>query len=109
MHICFHCGVDISLRDRRAKICFECSDKKQRVSNIITRAKRLGILPRLDGSILCVDCGKPACDYDHRDYGKPLEVHPVCRSCNLMRGHGYLPPTGVPKVDFSQPTNREAA
>jgi hypothetical protein len=35
---------------------------------------------------LCDDCGKTATDYDHRDYGKPLEVDPVCRSCNLRRG-----------------------
>lgn len=34
----------------------------------------------------CMDCGKPAEQYDHRDYGKPLEVEPVCRSCNLRRG-----------------------
>jgi hypothetical protein len=34
----------------------------------------------------CADCGKPATDYDHRDYRKPLEVEPVCHSCNLKRG-----------------------
>jgi hypothetical protein len=34
----------------------------------------------------CADCGKPATDYDHRDYNKPLEVEPTCRSCNLLRG-----------------------
>ena len=27
-----------------------------------------------------------AYDYDHRDYSKPLEVDPVCRRCNQMRG-----------------------
>ena len=34
----------------------------------------------------CVDCGKPAAEYDHRDYNKPLEIEPVCRSCNRIRG-----------------------
>lgn len=34
----------------------------------------------------CVDCGKPAQCYDHRDYSKPLDVEPVCTSCNLKRG-----------------------
>jgi hypothetical protein len=34
----------------------------------------------------CVDCGKAATQYDHRDYNKPLEVQPVCASCNAMRG-----------------------
>lgn len=37
----------------------------------------------------CVDCGKRAHDYDHRDYSKPLEVEPVCRSCNLKRGPAH--------------------
>lgn len=27
-------------------------------------------------------------DYDHRDYNKPLEVEPVCHSCNMKRGPG---------------------
>jgi hypothetical protein len=34
----------------------------------------------------CSDCDNPATDYDHRDYGRPLDVEPVCRSCNLLRG-----------------------
>ena len=34
----------------------------------------------------CVDCGKPAQCYDHRDYSKPLDVVPVCHSCNHKRG-----------------------
>jgi hypothetical protein len=37
----------------------------------------------------CVDCGRPATDYDHRDYTKPLIVEPTCRSCNLQRGPGH--------------------
>jgi hypothetical protein len=34
----------------------------------------------------CVDCGKTAHGYDHRDYRKPLDVVPICRSCNYKRG-----------------------
>lgn len=34
----------------------------------------------------CDDCGRPAEMYDHRDYSKPLEVRPVCRGCNVVRG-----------------------
>lgn len=37
----------------------------------------------------CADCGKPSTDYDHRDYTKPLEVEPTCRSCNLLRGPAF--------------------
>jgi len=47
------------------------------------RAKRL--LPARQ--FICVDCERRADEYDHRDYSKPLEVEPVCRSCNLKRGH----------------------
>jgi hypothetical protein len=45
----------------------------------------------------CVDCGGQARDWDHRDYTKPLEVEPVCRSCNKKRGPGH-PYVGAPKV-----------
>ncbi len=34
----------------------------------------------------CVDCARAAQCYDHRDYSKPLEVAPVCFSCNVLRG-----------------------
>lgn len=34
----------------------------------------------------CVDCGLLADRYDHRDYDRPLEVEPVCHSCNAKRG-----------------------
>lgn len=49
-------------------------------------AVRAGRLPRLDGSVPCVDCRQPATEYDHREYAKPLDVEPVCRPCNLRRG-----------------------
>lgn len=35
----------------------------------------------------CVDCGGQASLYEHRDYNKPLEVVPACRSCNGKRGY----------------------
>jgi len=34
----------------------------------------------------CMDCGTQAVEYDHRDYSKPLDVDPVCHSCNSKRG-----------------------
>ena len=54
----------------------------------------MGKLPSLsDGSTPCVDCKKPADVYDHRDYGKPIDVVPVCKSCNRKRGEalGWKP------------------
>lgn len=47
-----------------------------------------GDLPKLDGSVKCVDCGDAANEYDHRDYKKPMEVEPVCMGCNQLRGPG---------------------
>jgi hypothetical protein len=40
----------------------------------------------------CVDCGGSASQYDHRDYTKPLDVDPVCRSCNARRGPAHTFP-----------------
>lgn len=54
----------------------------------VEAAVRHGDLPKLDGSIACVDCGLSAEEYDHRDYKKPMEVDPVCRECNAKRGPG---------------------
>ncbi len=44
----------------------------------------------------CVDCAKPATCYDHRDYRLPLQVEPVCRSCNQKRGRA-LPYADLPR------------
>lgn len=52
----------------------------------VHKAIRLGELAVLDGSIACVDCGKPAEFYDHRRYSEPLNVEPVCPGCNVRRG-----------------------
>ncbi len=40
--------------------------------------------------IPCTDCKKRrAIGYDHRDYSLPLNVEPVCGSCNIKRGAAY--------------------
>lgn len=36
--------------------------------------------------VSCSYCDKRAIQYDHRDYNKPLEVMPVCQSCNKKLG-----------------------
>lgn len=64
----------------------------------VTTAIYHGDLPKLDGSVPCVDCAAPAVEYDHRDYRKPLDVDPVCRACNAARGPGaFRDPTGTNK------------
>ena len=71
----------------------------------VLRAKTKGLLPILSSwhrrsKIRCVDCGKWAQCWDHRDYSKPLEVDPVCKSCNYHRGPG-LPFTHADNVRHS--------
>lgn len=90
---CIRCDADIGRRHRLAIYCFPCSYRasaaggRKEARYAVAKAVRLGALPRAS-TLLCVDCGQQARDYDHRDYSKPLEVQPVCRSCNKLRGPG---------------------
>lgn len=80
-------------------------------SRLTSKAVRKGELP-VPIYCVCVDCGQPAAVYDHRDYTKPLDVQPVCLSCNHKRGPGH-PYIGAAKIvpdeiDFD-PAAREVA
>lgn len=58
----------------------------------VNRAVKAGVLPDLScGEYACSDCGGVASEYDHRDYARPLDVDPVCRSCNCKRGAAVYP------------------
>lgn len=72
------------LRARSNRSRYDATGKEDAGSEV-QRAIREGRLTRASEH-QCVDCGKQACDYDHRDYNQPLAVQPVCRSCNLKRG-----------------------
>lgn len=48
-------------------------------------AVRRGDIPKA-ATLTCVDCGNSAQVYDHRDYNLPLDINPVCKSCNTLRG-----------------------
>lgn len=105
MRGCEQCGEDISSRHYHARFCFPCSSMRGRASSEkwaktsrkaarhravgkLTRyAIRVGVLQD-PSEMKCSDCGKDAQCYDHRDYNKPLEVEPVCRQCNSVRGAG---------------------
>ena len=56
-----------------------------KAKNMVYKAVKSGAIPHISTQS-CVDCGKQATDYDHRDYSKPLEVESTCRSCNVKRG-----------------------
>ena len=55
------------------------------VHHKVLEATRRGELKRLTKDSICIDCGKRAVVYDHRDYNKPLDVVPVCISCNSLK------------------------
>lgn len=89
--LCIHCGADISSRHYHARQCFDCYGKwakrtgAAKATAAVNSAVRQGLLAH-PSTCECADCGKPASDYDHRDYSQPLAVVPVCRSCNKLRG-----------------------
>lgn len=59
----------------------------QRAHAAVFRAVQRGDLPDLkEEFVKCEDCPRRATAYDHRCYDLPLEVTPVCKSCNAKRG-----------------------
>jgi len=100
---CESCGASLAGRHWHTRFCFDCSEKRGRQCQLrrnqlapdipaahraVAKSIRDGLLRPADER-LCVDCLKPAEVYEHRDYRYPLEVEPVCRSCNKRRGPGY--------------------
>lgn len=89
LNTCVRCGRDF-VRHPQATMCASCRDSyladARRAMVAVARAVKEGTLPKLTGDVPCVDCGQPAWHYDHRDYALPLDVVPVCRRCNRLRG-----------------------
>jgi hypothetical protein len=99
--LCAGCGVDISNRHGLAKWCLKCQSSQWRYGSknrtpgvksgqvrahqAVFRAVQKGLLARPE-TLKCVDRDEQAAHYDHRDYNRPLDVEPVCRSCNYKRG-----------------------
>jgi hypothetical protein len=85
---CCLCNADIGERHYLAKKCLACNEKNTGATsaiNAVQQAVKNGKLAPVK-TLSCVDCGNTAQCYDHRDYGKPLDVVPVCRKCNFRRG-----------------------
>lgn len=90
---CARCGEDFTKSGRPTRIAFcpPCDKDRKReqfnATRIVRRNIASGKFPPVTGK-KCCDCGAPAVNYDHRDYTKPLEVDPVCKACNQLRGPG---------------------
>lgn len=95
---CFRCKHEWIPRTENPQTCAKCRspywnkarDKKNYKEMQLNAAlvvqqfihKKLISKP---GNYKCVDCGKPAVHWEHRDYSKPMSIEPVCRSCNKKR------------------------
>lgn len=92
--ICITCGISYRPWCGIPR-CWDCHDLRECIKRWGKGSAHLHVRKAVVAGLLppayeceCVDCGRPACDYDHRDYSKPLAVEPVCRSCNTKRGPG---------------------
>jgi hypothetical protein len=88
---CHDCGVPFNGMNDAHMRCDPCrvrTNKARAVAQSKVRyAVLTGRLPSLrKNAAPCVDCGCRASCYDHRDYRKPLDVVPVCDTCNRKRG-----------------------
>lgn len=110
--VCLRCG-GIAIRHMQSiqDVCepcsFEHSMEGNKASSIVAKAIRNGVLEPANKKT-CVDCGKPASVHDHRDYLKPLDVDPVCKSCNSRRGMAMDSKLRVFPKDFIVPTIRKS-
>lgn len=90
---CHQCGwVSTDFRQRACIYCSRISTIYRRFGTgrdhahaLVAKEVKAGRLPSAK-SLECVDCGKPAIGYEHRDYNHPLVVEPICRACNTRRG-----------------------
>jgi hypothetical protein len=98
---CRNCHELIVVTQGSSGHCGACHGKLTRARDLlrqfalfaVAREIRLGNLRR-PSELVCADCERQAQQYEHRDYRKPLEVVPICRSCNMKRGPA-LPHTGL--------------
>ena len=100
---CARCGEQKrvpNLGNKRA-YCNVCQPiariTRGRAQFTVLRAIRSGRL-RPVTDFKCVDCAAPATVYEHRRYDRPLEVVPVCRSCNVKRGPACWDEIAAPKI-----------
>lgn len=88
--VTFHNGC--AARRRKCAVC-QCKAVRKRIRETGQAAAHQLVAAHVAAGLLrspsewaCVDCGGQATEYDHRDYMRPLDVDPVCRRCNRLRG-----------------------
>ena len=99
---CAMCGEKIPAYRLISPYCsLKCANEavsiSARAGSAVKKAIRKGDIAKITSDVRCVDCGDAAKVYDHRDYSKPLDVDPVCRSCNIKRGPANIFRLGQPR------------
>ena len=91
----------------RPYVCERCERARCRQLSIgarawqaVQRAIGRGELARLPDGRPCVDCGRLAEVWDHREYARPLAVEAVCVSCNKRRGPAVDSGALLPRETF---------
>ena len=86
---CLSCGDRLPDGQQHGLFCSPCwyirRIPQNRAHAAVAAAIKKGRLPKPETQ-RCVDCGRLAQQYDHKDYANPLHVSPVCRKCNIRRG-----------------------
>jgi hypothetical protein len=86
---CILCGKPFTAHSSWTRRCYPCSTALHKrvldAGRAVRQAIARGDIPH-PKHCKCVDCGAVAYGYDHRDYDRPLDVVPICRSCNAKRG-----------------------
>lgn len=94
---CVDCGRRFNGTTTKRR-CYKCDDHaflwRQYAAGKVHYAVTTGKLPNA-ATLDCAFCGEPAIGYDHDDYGLPLNVKPICRSCNWQRA-AYVPREPAP-------------
>lgn len=97
---CLNCGEQYEPNNWRQLRCNSCrlppgygARLRSAAHRSVAREVQAGRLVNLKVDVVaCVDCGRRADRYEHRDYHKPLSVEPICLACNRIRG-----PVGCPQ------------
>ena len=95
---CEACGKAMVLKAGNQRFCVLCGERRNIEAFRHVRSAAWKVHAAIKSGKLrpptdfaCADCGKPATEYDHRDYSRPLDIEPVCHPCNKLRGPGVKP------------------
>ena len=109
---CRYCGATIFKGQSSCRPCFEILEVFRKVRAKAIRAVNTEVAAgrmQRAADFKCVDCGKQAKIYEHRDYDYPLAVVPTCHPCNIRRGSAKQHPFKGPRPKFAWNGPFEAA